>query len=213
MEQIQCTCTKCKNQMQREVLYVYVPQQRDALQKMEYFKAICPKCGHNMKLYYPCVYLNEEKHFIVFFTGGRLFESPALEAERLTKRKSTDMEARICVTLEEFIEKVEIFEAGLDDRSMEMFKLTLFARLHIQDPALQYVYFYRRTNHEQLEFTLVFGQETRGISVSQDLYMGIFDIMEKEAANEVADGFLTIDREWAGQRIKNEIGELSQEDL
>ena len=111
------------------------------------------------------------------------------------------------------IEKVEIFEAGLDDRSMEMFKLTLFARLHIQDPALQYVYFYRRTHHEQLEFTLVFEQETRGISVSQDLYLEIVDIMEKEAANEVADGFLAIDREWAGQRIKNEIGELSQEDL
>ena len=31
MEQIQCTCTKCKHQMQREVLYVYVPQQRDAV--------------------------------------------------------------------------------------------------------------------------------------------------------------------------------------
>lgn len=207
MELVQSICTKCGHQIRKEVVNVYTPVLRSSLQNMEYFRITCSECGHIMKFYYPCVYINEEKQFVVFFTGGRFFEEPALEAERLIKMKTENMVARLCTTLEEFIEKVEILESGLDDRSMELFKLSLFARIHLQDLGLQYVYFYRSTHSDQLEFTLISDSGNSGVAISGDLFHEIEEIMEKEAANEIEEGFLVIDREWAGQKIRSETGE------
>ncbi len=207
MEQIQCVCTKCGHTMMKDRCDVYTPTEREALQKIKYFRTNCSACGHIMKLYYPCVYWNEGKQFVIFFTGGRMFESAKLEAEHLIKMKTDNMLARVCTTLEEFVEKVEILETDLDDRSMELFKLSLFARIHLQDPALQYIYFHRKDQQGQLEFTLISEQATRGISVAQDLYLEIEELMEKEAANEVEEGYMVIDREWAGNMIKSETGQ------
>ena len=205
MEMIQYDCTKCGEHLEKEVFNHYDPDNLDSLRKMEHFRIPCHKCGHIMKLYYPSVYHNPQKDLVILFTGAREMENPALEAEKMIGKSTQNMIARICETIEDFVEKVEIMESGLDDRSMELFKLSLFARIHMQDEQLTHVYFYKKNDNGNLEFTLISENGNSGIELPYGAYREIEEIMESES-DEVDDGFEIVDRNWAGLKIKKETG-------
>ncbi|MDD2971423.1 MAG: CpXC domain-containing protein [Lachnospiraceae bacterium] len=203
--EITCTCSKCGETEKIYLPQVITEQQRWETEDLSLFKWTCPKCGHVLKLLYPCMYLDKEKKILVWYVDEH--KDKKIEIDVLQKELAHEFQEeakgytkRFCCTLEEFGEKVRVLEQGLDDKVIELLKIMTFARLHISDKSIEHIYYYRRDAAGNYEFTIIGREGTRGITLNHSMYQDIEDLVqEKMEADQ--DRFYCIDPDWAGQQI------------
>jgi len=100
-------------------------EQKGRLLSGELTRFKCPKCGWSGHVLYPLLYHDMEKRLMVWLCPGETNpDTGALPTEKLMG----DYHFRLVRTKNELIEKVLTFDAGLDDRVVEFFKLMLLAR-------------------------------------------------------------------------------------
>lgn len=200
-KKITCSCSKCGRQESVFLPQIITEKHREKAEDLSLFKWTCPQCGHLLKLLYPCMYLNRSKRILIWYVD-ELQETQRLEEEITPelKQETVWFTKRFCRTLEEFGEKIRVLEQGLDDRTLELLKITIFARLHVADKTLEHIYFYRKDEIGNLEFTLLYSEGPKGITVNGTMYQEI-DTIVKEKIKAQADQFYCIDPDWAGQQI------------
>ena len=85
---------------------------------------------------------------------------------------------------------------------MELLKLLVFAKIHVEDETLSEIYFYRKTRENNLEFTIFRGKEPDGIAVSIEMYQNVLELAQNVPMDE--EGFQTIDLDWAGRVVTSD---------
>lgn len=122
-------CPNCGNEIEIKVFKTVNattdPGFRDDLLNGDMLHFSCRECGHEAELKYPLLYNDMKNKFMVYYI-------PDIDRERLTdemlEKEYGEMDAltrRIVGSYNELKEKIHIFEAGLDDRVIEVVKAAL----------------------------------------------------------------------------------------
>ena len=158
------------------------------------FSAECPYCGSKMMLNYETVYLDEESGIMIACMPARdRFELSSVYFE--LHGQNPALLSRITENINDLREKVMIFEAGLDDRTVELAKAVLRSTLKEKGYGSEALYFIKMFNHSLLFCTPYEGRNTFRMSISLDeaeriaVHAGLDEIDD--------EGEYVIDRRWA----------------
>lgn len=114
------------------------PEMKDSIASLEAFHYHCPHCGTTVNIDYGFLYHDADRRFMVFYGPT---ENDEQRADRdmtenhqvFVKMSANHYVFRLVRTKEDLLEKITIFEAGLDDRLMELTKAAALAQFKEQD--------------------------------------------------------------------------------
>ena len=123
------SCPKCgaevKTQMWSGINAEVNPNLRMEVLDEVLFDWTCPECGYEAQLAYPCLYHDKSRKFMVYVVpNGNSRDLQSINVKEVFPQLR-DVRKRVVTSLAELKEKVLIFEAGLDDRAVELVKLAL----------------------------------------------------------------------------------------
>lgn len=100
------------------------PQCRAALIDWELFKYTCKHCGHQVIIDYPTFYADEENKVIIQYLPSNCSDLASVKSikELAATLDITKYKYRVVTNLEDFVEKVQIFSEGMDDKAIEFMK-------------------------------------------------------------------------------------------
>lgn len=209
------TCPQCDHRQDFEIwpsLNVDLdPEQKDRLLSGELMRSICGECGVGAEVNYAILYHDMTRQLMVNFTGGD--EKDEL-SNPLSERMLTDYQLRIVATRNALVEKVWISTASLDDRVMELFKLTMEQQMNQEDE--EELLFAGIEEAENGERNLRFVRVNASGSESYDVPMGSFQDFSDTVSSSFGLGapelgeWLTIDRQFAIKMFRDHFSEDSK---
>lgn len=120
------------------------PDLKKKVRNGELFRTVCPSCGQQIDVVYPCLYHQMKDKFMIYYAPGRqaMEEAAAAFREGLDeadgKRGFSAGEAgyrnRVVGSLYDLQEKIAIFDAGADDRVVEICKVLIGSELQESQP-------------------------------------------------------------------------------
>lgn len=126
------------------------PDARRKLEDLSLFEWECPNCGKVCLVLHPCMYHDMANEFMVWFApDGEEIQ----EVEQFAQLDRYVL--RTARTPNEFREKVNILERGLDDRAVEMTKLIVIMQLTRDGADIVDVVFHSIDTKGQFVFVLV----------------------------------------------------------
>jgi hypothetical protein len=129
------TCRKCGRQQDFTIwnsLNVSLnPREKDQLIDGALTQFTCEGCGESAQVVYPMLYHDMEKALMVQFDpqGQAPPDEMSVMADAAAAGMMADYRLRLVTSWNELIEKVLIFDAGLDDRVLELFKIVVRTQL------------------------------------------------------------------------------------
>ena len=195
--EISCTCAKCGGNSPIKV-YSSVntaenPELKEDIRNGRAFVWECPVCGTANVLNRPFLYTDPELKIIILLTGGLNGEglSSSGEVRGYTTRQ--------VASVGELIEKIKIFEAGLDDIAVEMCKYVTARELG-KDVDLK---FYKMEGADQ-ELTLTYPEKGRMemLEIGFNVYQDCCGILSRNPViYEKAKGLVRVDQAWLSNFI------------
>lgn len=173
---------------------VFGPDDTEDVLSLVPFFTNCPKCGEpELQAVYSCVWADEDRKLAVrlIVPGGGILEWPgAPEGSQL--RNTFDILT--------FREKVLLWDAGYDDRIVEMMKL-LGAKSEDETEAPLVVSLAVAADSSSI---LMQGYRADGTDLQYRAPRELYEKIRREIPEEVlaADGFTTVDGEWASERVR-----------
>jgi len=211
------TCSKCGKEhdftIWSSVNVTLDPQMKADILSRKAFTFECPDCKEKTIFTYDFLYHDMDEKVMVYHVttnealvqameGFAKMESIGLDDGILNGSEPDGYRKRIVRSLNELREKIFIFDAGLDDRVVEIFKVFCIIQLKQNDPAFQAdeVYFYHRDDEMGFQFLLDgkgFGEVAIDPADYEEIAKNSADILAK------ADGekLYLIDTEWAYKSI------------
>ena len=167
------------------------------------FEWHCPQCGYRAQLIYPCLYHDMARKFMVYLIPNIEQESlcdPHVEEEF---PELNGIKRRLAVNLNALKEKVLIFEAGLDDKAVELTKLALsevvFKKTKQRVSSGFFCLLDRESNHVGFSFFLEGSVQPYYQATKVAVYDKAADIASQFAKDDPAAGFIKIDAQWAAR--------------
>ena len=99
-------------------------QLRTSIVDWELFKFTCNHCGHQVIIDYPTLYVDEENKVIIHYLPSSCSNqgsAPSIK-ELATEFDTSKYKCRVVTNLEDFVEKVQIFSEGMDDKAIKFMK-------------------------------------------------------------------------------------------
>ncbi len=160
------------------------PELKEKVKSGEHFVWTCPDCGCVNLLHRPFLYHDPGERLMILLTDSDL------RAEGLPEGYT----GRIVRSTGELIEKIRIFDSGLDDVVMEMCKYVTLKEMN-KDVALKFF----KTDGADAEMTFTYPQDGRMemIAVGFNVYEDCAGILQRNPAiKEAARGLVRIDPDW-----------------
>lgn len=155
----------------------------------------CPECGYAARFLYPFLYHDPNRKFMVYLSpnGGGSGEEADLEKEF---PQLAGVSKRLVSTPEALKEKILIFEAGLDDRAVELVKFALSGvlnRKHGKKTTACY-FCYADEPKDEIGFSFLLEGETEPVRrhTKMEAYRKSLEIVES-ADPARTDGFFPVD--------------------
>ena len=162
------------------------------------FETVCDGCGKILHLDYPLLF-NDMNHQVMIDYVPQEKVREAVRASDLMR----SMGGRVRIVTEQTAlrEKVAIFDAGLDDRIVEILKLLAVSQIadQLKDKPVEYVYFVPDEEHPALE--LHAGGENFSLAVNMDGYGNLEERFREKLADTDMDLF--IGPQWALNFLQN----------
>lgn len=178
------------------------PSLRNEIMNRSIFTYICPHCGEKITVSYDCVYLDTENRYCVALIEN---EVPS-EVEGISAK---DYTVRIVNSINSFIEKIALFEDGIDDRVCELCKLFLGESYEEQNNAELLAAYYsgRDTENDNIHFFLI-GDEAGNCetTLSMQSYRNILEVFSGSSFDKKTDTH--IDSEWALLALRDGIFDI-----
>jgi len=145
---VDITCPACgtasQYSMWRSINTAMSPGMKQAVRDRSAFAFVCPHCGKQCNVDYGFLYHQMEDSMMIQYAQGdeaaadayRLF-FPEQPDEELIDVKKENYLIRIVRSQNQLLEKLAIFDAGLDDRIIEIYKLFCLTQLQDKRPELQ----------------------------------------------------------------------------
>ena len=139
------TCPSCHHEGDFEVWdsinTVLDPAMKEKVLNQSIFLYTCPNCGETFRLNYPTLYHQMEDLVMIYLvpesevkkTYEIFYEKNALADYRTEKYLY-----RIVTSANQLVEKIQIFDAGKDDRVMELVKLLATDSILKNDPDIEF---------------------------------------------------------------------------
>ena len=205
------TCPSCHHEGEFEVWdsinTVLDPEMKEKVLNQSIFLYTCPNCGETFRLNYPTLYHQMEDLVMIYLvpesevekTYEMFYGENALADFRTEKYLN-----RIVTSANQLIEKIQIFDAGKDDRVMELVKLDSILK---NDPDIEF---------DELRFAVDNDGTNILVIINRGEITGAVNIDNMyEFASSHCDDFkdlrddedIVIDREW----ILNKLAEAENE--
>lgn len=107
------------------------PEMREKVMSGDLFLFTCEKCGFSGFAGFPFIYEDKETNggFLLYLEPDCQDRSVGIEGDVADQVLLQNMTMRLVTTLNELKEKIFIFEAGLDDRVVELFKTLALSKM------------------------------------------------------------------------------------
>ena len=205
------TCPSCHHEGDFEVWdsinTVLDPEMKEKVLNQSIFLYTCPNCGETFRLNYPTPYHQMEDFIMIYLVPEsevektyEMFYGENALADFRTEKYLT----RIVTSANQLIEKIQIFDAGKDDRVMELVKLDSILK---NDPDIEF---------DELRFAVDNDGTNILVIINRGEITGAVNIDNMyEFASSHCDDFkdlrddedIVIDREW----ILNKLAEAENE--
>ena len=171
------------------------PQFRTSLIDWELFKYTCNHCGHQLIIYYPTLYVDEDKKAIIQYLPSNCSDLGSVTSikELAVEFDISKYKFRVVTNLEDFVEKVQIFSEGMDDKAIEFMK---YLKSPNEEEDIMFSY-------DHMVFTKVGPVAYQFIFIDQKEVVASLNFSSEsylDALVEVADageGEFVIDKDWA----------------
>lgn len=214
----QIACLKCKKKSDFEfygsINTMLDPTLKQRVKNFDIFKFICPHCGSEQFVNYSFLYHQMEDQLMIFYCQDEeevakvrsLYADDfdtALNAQGESETiDTTGYRRRIVIGADNLVEKIRIFDAGLDDRLVEIYKVLLYGQMQAElaampgGDAVDDVFV-----DEQLDGSLNFvfvadGRAVGAVAFSQDVYEVIAN-QYRDAVERLAPTEPVINQDWA----------------
>ncbi len=192
---VSVTCPECLKDgefLKYEIIDINKkPNLRDDIINRQLFTYACPHCGEKIIVSYDCIYIDtENKHCIALITTD--------DFSFVDKIIAQDYTVRIVPSVNDFIEKIALFEDGIDDRVCELCKLFLGESYEEQNNAELLAAYYsgRDMENDNIHFYLI-GDDAGNCetTLSMQSYRNILEVFSASPFNNKEE--TRIDAEWA----------------
>lgn len=178
------------------------PQEAQSLAKGSLTDFTCPNCGYRTVLNHPCLYLDPIQKCMIYNVCGdaEMSEQAILTFNTLKNEEETLSDAlfRIVDTHAQLSDKVAILSEGLDDKVMEVLKLSVLGHAQNQGKVTENSYcavqFTERIDGE-LHFRIQADNETFLSSISEEAYQVFAEALVSKEPPLVHP--YVVDLEWA----------------
>ena len=175
------------------------PLMRNKIMNRQIFTYVCPHCGDAIIVSYDCVYIDTENKYCVALISNKI--PPAVDGI-----SAQDYTVRIVSTINDFVEKIALFEDGIDDRVCELCKLFLEESYEEQNNAELLAAYYsgKDMENENLHFYLI-GDDAGNCetTLSMQSYRNILEVFSGSSFDIKTE--TEINAEWALLALKNGI--------
>lgn len=209
MEKI--TCPNCGKeddfQIWESINTVIDPDMKEKVRTREAFVFTCPECGSRIMVHYSFLYHQMEDLVMIFLDLNDNID-PTIEmmsgrgmAEDLFGEDIKEYRNRVVRSMDEFIEKLHILDAGLDDKIIEIMKELIPIQLERSESDVSY---------DEIRFALdrdgercfVFIENENAIG-SMKLNEKLYQLIQRDFGTLIdADENVLIDSKWAVQFMK-----------
>lgn len=181
------SCTKCGTgydaPVYRSINAGTDPGMKARVMSGELFVSTCPHCGERRLLTYPLIYQDPSQNLLICLSP----EPISIEGYQGTARRVTDVGS--------LIEKVKIFDAGLDDMSLELAKFVTRQEMGKKDARLKFL----RLEGADNEMILTYPENgsMQMLALGFNVYEDCRGIVQRNPAMaESARGLALIDEDW-----------------
>lgn len=153
------------------------PAEKQSLMSGELLKFTCPSCGATMPVVYPLLYHDMERRLMLWMIPDNADGTQAVPDAPAPGEAGGGIVpgyvARVVSSPNELLEKILVFETGLDDLALEMFKIVINLQLEAAGIPKDAKVFFARVDHdaagvEQLVFAVVTPTGTRSASLPRE---------------------------------------------
>lgn len=184
---------------------------KEAVKDRSAFRFVCPDCGAETYVDYDLLYHQMEDRIMIHY--ARLDESAAEIYQMLTKDDPEDMVQdmlrnhyliRIVRSQNQLREKIAIFDAGLDDRIIEIYKIFILHTVQEKDPDckdIEMLYYKDPTERKDFIQIIADGKTYGVVELKKSTYDELYDEYRDRLPDIRKDGPY-IDRSWALEKKK-----------
>lgn len=195
---VKARCAKCGKvseiQALRSVNVQENPELKEDVCSGRIFVWNCADCGTPNLAKWPFLYHDPAQKLLVWLSDGRAETEKEMIATIAAEEGISDYIARIVDTPGDLIEKISIFDAGLDDISMELAKFVTRQELG-KDVALRF-WRIEGPDHE-ITFAYPENGQMQMVQVGFNVYEDAAGIVRRNPSlAEAAKGLVRIDRDW-----------------
>lgn len=190
------------------------PEKKEQLLSGALFQYICPHCGKSFNIDYPMLYHQMEDQIMIYYVVQeediQMVEEQFRgefgdEETEITKVLKEDMNSylyRIVGSQRELMEKIRIFDAGKDDRVVELVKRIISDAVADKNPEQGDVNFYYLEEEGESLFVAV---NSKGVLGTVPIPNGMYEDMANGLREKLPDlrsrSEFRIDRDWASKAL------------
>lgn len=202
VQNIELVCPECKEKFQADV-YTSINVQMDKNIKNKvlngtFFDFECTYCHKNFNVPYPVLYHDMDRKLLLQFSVDEDVEQTmkVLSAIDISK----DYTVRFVDTYRNWIEKILIFDSGLDDRIMELYKLLVLSQY--EDASnLNGLYYWNIQNVENPHYVLVLDEKQSDTMHFMPFHMDVYKQVEEVFLQDLNQDYV-VDASWAVAHTK-----------
>ncbi len=179
------------------------PELKQKIFSRELFRFTCPECGEKIIVAYDCTLIDSKHKFVIALVTNESDEDVE------SKLKIDGYKLRITHSVNQFTEKLALFEDNIDDKVIELYKLMLEGQYEDERPGAEILgLYYAGKDEENLLFYIITGdRENCRATLSMQTYRAIEEQFAAAKANYADD--CEIDSDWAVAVLQS--GELNRE--
>ena len=211
------TCGKCGKEweavLQPCVNISLHPDEKEKVLDGSFFHRVCPSCGETISVFYPCLYDDMQKALMIYLLPEDTEKAlEALNAQQ--KNWSPDMlkAAKICKmravgSLIQLVEKIKIFDEGLDDRYVELTKPFIFAQFQKAHPEVEGIAALYEKQNGKNGYT-IFCKDGKQFwaEIPEGVYEEVERIFKDEVEKKTTTEYEMIGPGWAHDKIATLMG-------
>lgn len=194
------------------------PELKDAVVQGSLFHYRCAECGNNIEIMYPFTYKDPEKSLIIhyFVMADDLVRSldelvDYYEESKEGKAVVEDSTVRFVRDYGELLEKISIFDAGYDDRIIEIIKTLYAGEMASENVPFDYIEFITENGESSFNFYELNADDHYIIDLDEQEYKNV----EAEYKGKLPNEFV-VDHIWGMEFLgilDMDIDNLTEEDI
>ena len=209
-------CSKCHN-IQTVIVHDSVRislfsghKEKEAISKLKFYTHTCSFCGNEIKLAYPSLYHDTKKKLMIWLLPVGIPNEQKLLDDILKTNVPDGYTTRIVSSAIELADKIEIFDADLDDRVVEICKILIYGDLCKEDTKYDEYDVRHITYHKNhgTQHAIMYHYECRGrqasfaVAMQEDYYRDIAKAFNPAIDKMPCRNYEEVNTNWAYAAIK-----------